>query len=251
MLARCRINRDHTHRMGSTQPTNAGRKARRGVLARPLETLVFLAPLILFYEFTAWQAHNRDLVAIHIIQLFWELFGPVGTWAPALSVVVILLATHVASGEPWRVRPPRVAWMYAESILLAAPLFFLKSVAFLSATAMPQTSMLDDVGLSIGAGIYEELVFRLVLVSIIMMIGVDLLKLKTGTVAIVAILVSSLLFAAYHHAPLGSEPFAWPAFIFRSIAGVYLAIIFWLRGYGSAAGAHAAYNVTVVGMGGG
>jgi hypothetical protein len=35
-------------------------------------------------------------------------------------------------------------------------------------------------------------------------------------------------------------------FLFRTIAGVYLAIIFWYRGYGSAAGCHAAYNVGLV-----
>ncbi len=62
----------------------------------------------------------------------------------------------------------------------------------------------------------------------------------------IAVLASALLFAAHHHKPFGAEAFVPSTFLFRSLAGAYLAVIFWFRGYGSAAGCHAAYNVAVV-----
>ena len=108
--------------------------------------------------------------------------------------------------------------------------------------------MRQEIALSSGAGIYEELVFRLVAISLIMLVGVDLLHLPKTQTAVVAIALSSLLFAAHHHPPLGSEEFNLANFTFRTAAGVYLAGIFWYRGYGPAAGCHAAYNITVVAL---
>lgn len=64
-----------------------------------------------------------------------------------------------------------------------------------------------------------------------------------------AVAISSLVFAAHHHPPIGTEPFALVPFMFRAIAGVYLALVFWYRGYGPAAGCHAAYNVALAFLG--
>lgn len=226
----------------------AGRE-KRGLLARPLDTLVFLLPLILFYE-TASLARGDRVIAFDLMRRFFELFGDVGMWAPGLGVVVILLATHAASGESWSVRWRRVGLMYAESAALALPLLALNWTVRLTgtsegsaATALP--SLLDRIALGVGAGIYEELVFRLVLISLMVIIGVDLLRLRVTPVAAAAVALSSLAFAAHHHQPIGTEPFDLIPFMFRTVAGVYLAAVFWYRGYGPAAGCHAAYNVAL------
>ena len=74
----------------------------------------------------------------------------------------------------------------------------------------------------------------------------DLFKLKRSTVAIAAIVLSSVLFSDHHHPPIGTEPFELIPFAFRALAGIYLALIFWFRGYGAAAGTHAAYNTIIL-----
>jgi hypothetical protein len=94
------------------------------------------------------------------------------------------------------------------------------------------------------------MVFRLVLISVIVMLGVDVLRMDRTVVAVVAVCGSSLAFAAHHHSPIGSEPFNVVRFAFRSVAGAYLALVFWFRGYGSAAGAHATYNVVIAAISG-
>ena len=53
--------------------------------------------------------------------------------------------------------------------------------------------------------------------------------------------------AAHHVGPYG-EPFEGYNFLFRTVAGVYFALLFQLRGFGIAVGAHACYDV-VVGVG--
>ncbi len=127
---------------------------------------------------------------------------------------------------------------------LALPLLALNR--WMPLVAADGVSTLNErLAMGVGAGIYEELVFRLVLLSLLVMIGVDLFRLDRTAVTVGAVVLSALAFAAHHHPPIGHEPFRWMPFLFRSIAGVYLAVVFWFRGYGPAAGCHAAYNVAL------
>jgi len=208
-----------------------------------LDALVFLLPLITLYEVASFRNPER-VIAFDLLQRFFELFGHAGVWLPGVLVVTILLATHIVSGEPWKIHWKRVGWMYVEAVLLAAPLLLLNWTMPLTAGG-PAISTFHRVAIGIGAGIYEELIFRLALISIVVVIGADVFRLDRGGVAVAAVAISSLAFAAHHHQPIGREPFDLTPFTFRSMAGAYLAIIFWYRGYGPAAGCHAAYNVTL------
>ncbi|NOX59176.1 MAG: CPBP family intramembrane metalloprotease [Planctomycetes bacterium] len=225
------------------------------LLTTPLESLVFLLPLILFYEIgcllvspdVSWTEGQQRVVAFYLLQVFFQLFGSTGAWMPGLTIVVILLFTHAASKQPWKVRRQVIGVMYAESALFALPLMgfnFLLSAEPAGSSA--SRSILTEAVLGVGAGVYEELVFRLVLISLVSMIGSDLLRLPPKTTTIVAVVVAALAFSAHHHPPMGSEPFSSQKFIFRSLAGLYLGTIFVWRGYGPAAGTHAAYNLFVV-----
>jgi hypothetical protein len=202
-------------------------------------------PLIVFYEIASFSRPDR-VIAFDLLRRFFELFGQAGMWAPGVGVIAILLATHVASGEKWTVHWKQVGLMYIEATAMAIPLLVLNWAIPLSSPSPAGTSVLHELALGMGAGIYEELVFRLILISVLVMIGVDLLGLQRTPVAVAAILGSSALFAAHHHLPVGTEPFEATRFVFRLVAGGYLAVVFWYRGYGSAAGCHAAYNVGLV-----
>jgi hypothetical protein len=227
--------------------------SERKTLARPLDMLVFLLPLILFYEFASF-AHRNSLasservIAFDLMWRFIALFGQVGIWTPALAVIAILIATHAASGEKWSVHWKRVLTMYPESLALALPLLLMIWTVPL-AVSSGGAPVIDRIALGIGAGIYEELVFRLIMISLIMMVGADLLHYDRKNVVIVAVAVSSLLFAAHHHRPFGAYAFNPVHFIFRTGAGAYLAAIFWFRGYALAAGCHAAYNIALTLLG--
>jgi membrane protease YdiL (CAAX protease family) len=189
---------------------------------------------------------NERIVAFHLLQVFFATFGRTALWMPGLAVIIILLCTHAASRQPWTVRSRVIGLMYLESVLLAAPLMAFNHL--LQATpvaAADNRELFADLVLGIGAGIYEELVFRLVLIALLVMVGGDLLKLSPRLTMGMAVTLSALAFSAHHHPPLGSEPFALHKFIFRTLAGVYLGLLFTFRGYGPAAGTHAAYNVLV------
>jgi membrane protease YdiL (CAAX protease family) len=104
----------------------------------------------------------------------------------------------------------------------------------------------DDAVLSLGAGVYEEVVFRLILMTAITLVAGDILRFPKKGTGVLMVAVSAILFSLYHY--LGSEAFEWKSFAFRTVAGVYFAILFLTRGFGVTAGCHIAYDILVVSL---
>ena len=212
--------------------------------------------------------------------------------APPLAVVVILTALQITSSKQWRFWIGDILPMTAECILLAVPLIvltlFLSSSAVpegniswfddgairaqagslpscssvaggslspLSAATgdvEPAQSLLANIVTGIGAGIYEELVFRLILICLLMLLFQDVLRLTHKKSIVLSVLISAALFSAHHHIdllsgqPNATDPFNLIKFSFRTIAGIYFAVLFALRGFGITAGTHAFYNIIAV-----
>ena len=209
--------------------------------------------------------------------------------APPLAVVVILIALQITSGKQWRFWFGDVLPMSVECILLAVPLIvltlFLSSSAIpqddisqdnnsamltsikplLSCSSIAGDSLsspsnqvgtdgknqplLANIVTGIGAGIYEELVFRLILICLLMLLFQDALKFTHKNSIIFSVLISATLFSAHHHINFLDGQFGqtmvfnWTEFCFRAIAGIYFALLFAIRGFGITAGTHAFYDI--------
>jgi len=240
--------------------------------SRPLYGLLFLLPLMVIYEVgTLWVnteqvaeilIHKRIIAFIWLSNVAeWLGLGPGLTWLfPALVVVIILLCWHLVRRHPWKIRVDWLAWMVAESILLCVPLLVLNATIGSStvmatlqgqepATTTAGESFITHVVTGIGAGIYEELVFRLILFGLILMILEDLLKIKSHIATLTAVGISAVLFSLYHYFTIDAGGFRvigtfdLSGFVFRILAGMYFAFVFRYRGYGITAGAHAAYDI--------
>jgi membrane protease YdiL (CAAX protease family) len=96
----------------------------------------------------------------------------------------------------------------------------------------------------LGAGIYEETLFRLLLFSGLVAL-LRRLEFPGWAAAALAGLLSALLFALAHHVGPCGETFEAYVFLFRTLAGLYFAAVYRLRGFGVAVGAHAGYDVLV------
>ena len=99
---------------------------------------------------------------------------------------------------------------------------------------------------ALGAGIFEELVFRLFLLSLLALLlnrAAAAFSLPKASGVVVAVIVSGLVFALFHHLPPAQEPFALPAFLFRTMAGFLLGALFVLRGFGVCVYTHVMYDV--------
>jgi len=230
-----------------------------------------------------WMQNSLELLGFH---------GKLAWIAPPLAVLVILIALQITSGKQWRFWFGDVLPMAAECVLLAVPLIvltlFLSSstgsqapmerpdndqvvtsthprpagppmaepgphvlTADNRATPAPR-HLLANIITGIGAGIYEELVFRLVLICLLMLLFQDALKLSHANAIVLSVLISAALFSAHHHIDFFSgqvnsvDPFNLTKFVFRTIAGIYFAALFAIRGFGITAGTHAFYNIIAV-----
>jgi hypothetical protein len=96
----------------------------------------------------------------------------------------------------------------------------------------------------LGAGIYEEALFRLALFSVLVCV-LRWVEFPTLAAVLCAAIGSATLFSAAHHIGPYGQGYSNYLFVFRLVAGLYFALLYQLRGFGVAVGAHACYNVMV------
>jgi len=222
---------------------------RRSTL-HPLPCLFFLLPLLMLYEVGIWYLPPGESLRNGAdAWLRWALqsFGLAQLyWAPALVACFFLAWSWKRRDDLPDDLPGVCVGMAIESLALGLGLWVLyRSTAPLKtllAVPCPEASAFHVIVTYIGAGIYEEVLFRLLLYSGLAAFF-RIVRLAWPLTLLLAAGVSSLLFAAAHHAGPFGEPFHDQVFIFRTLAGLYFAAIYQLRGFGITVGAHVCYDV--------
>ncbi len=239
----------------------------------PLHSLCFLLPLIIAYELgTRWYLTDSFMSSVQTIRAhsmllaFFQDFGVAGRFLPAMTVVAVLVVWHVLNGDRARVRPQVLLGMILESALLTVPLIVfigLMQLAFGTghppspAAAQVAQQTLDPLAklpwragltISLGAGLYEEMLFRMVGVTALHLVCVDLAKMSEQVGTWLAVGLAAAAFAAYHDVMGqggGGHIDALKAASLM-VAGVYFGMVFSVRGFGLAVGVHVLYDVYVL-----
>lgn len=215
----------------------------------PMACLVFLLPLVVAYEMGALMLRpevwpEQRLIAQSFIQKLVAWFGTDAFWVPGAALIITLLAWQFLSQSPWKLRGWVPPLMIVESLVLTIPLFVLGRLALQALdTGAFDRQMRIQIVLALGAGVYEELVFRFYLITGLVALLTAGMKMPRQIAIATAVVAGALLFAICHFTPIGSEPFRWPIFFMFFTAGGYLATIFVLRGLGVSTGCHAAFNL--------
>ncbi len=97
--------------------------------------------------------------------------------------------------------------------------------------------------ISLGAGLYEELLFRVLLVAGLAALGRLAFGWGPWAAGIFATLVGALVFSGFHYVGPYGDPFQIGSFTFRAIAGVLFSGLYLLRGFGITAWTHALYDI--------
>jgi hypothetical protein len=203
-------------------------------------SLVLIFPLLLAYEIGvlfAGRINGADLVTRAV-------FAAAGSRAAYLAIHGVIAVGFLI----WIRHTRRWGTLRLE---LAGPVILEAAVYALTLGAL--VSLLVDhllgLGLgassvisALGAGVHEELVFRLALIAGLVALAQPLGRRPAVAVAIAA---SSLLFAAAHHVGAQGEPWTAHAFAFRAVAGVAFGAIFWFRSLAHAVYAHVFYDLLV------
>jgi hypothetical protein len=246
----------------------------------PRYSVLFALPLLILYEVLAALLAGpqgsgvRNAADVLVKAPFVALAGargPVYFAALVIAVCVALVWRDVRrSGGPIRGRV--FALMLAESAALAvvcgvvvslvtAQLLGVLGGAAPAAAALPGLAVQGGAAaggdiaklgwttramLSLGAGLYEELVFRVLLVSGLAVGARRLLGAKPLAAGAFAVVVGALLFSAVHYVGALGDTFTLRSFAFRAVAGLFFSALYVLRGFGITAWTHAIYDMLVL-----
>ncbi len=223
----------------------------------PRYTLIFAFPLLVAYEFlahfVAGEEGVRNGADVLLKSLFLLLGGRHGL--TAFAAVLVGTSAFLVVRDLKRQGPPTAryfAGMAAEAVVYAALLggvtsaltaLLLRGPTLLAATPPGRFDLATTITVSLGAGVYEELLFRVILVSLLARGAMVLFRWRTIPANIGAAVTGALIFSAFHYlGPLG-DTLGLGSFVFRAVAGLLLSGLYLLRGFGIVAWTHALYDV--------
>lgn len=228
----------------------------------PRYSLLFALPLLVLYELlaalllpaTGGVRNGADVLLRSAFALVAGRWAPVALGAAIVGCALWLVVRDVRGrgGIRAAVRPRVFAVMLAESVALA--LLFGVVVATVTSALLHPTLIIaqgapvesfswpERLMLSVGAGLYEELLFRVVLVSGLLLLARHVVGLGRRAAGAVAVVVGAALFSAAHYVGAYGDPFTLDSFTFRFVAGLFFSALYVLRGFGITAWTHALYD---------
>ena len=210
-----------------------------------LTQVVLVFPALLAYELGVVALGLRQRNGVDLITD--EIGARIGyaTFSVLLLVVFAVLVFVLR-------REQRFEWKALVPILLESGIYALTMGTFIIFVMVdilhmnPRMALgpLDKVVLALGAGVHEELFFRLILLGGLAYVLERALP-RTPAI-LLAFLISSALFSAAHHMGKLGDPFTVGVFTYRLLAGLVFATIYWFRGFAVAVYTHALYDVYVM-----
>ncbi|HXE59018.1 MAG TPA: CPBP family intramembrane glutamic endopeptidase [Gemmatimonadales bacterium] len=226
----------------------------------PRYSLLFALPLLLLYEILAFALSHDAIAGVRngADVLLKSLFVLLGGRRGLIVFGIVLVGTGAVlvwqdlRAHGGKLRPRYFLGMAAESVLYAL-LFglvagtithmLLTGRPFAALAPMDRLDLPTQLMVSLGAGIYEELLFRVLLVSALARLargGFGWSPLAAGAFAT---LLGALVFSAFHYVGPYGDPLELPSFTFRAVAGVLFSGLYLVRGLGITAWTHALYDV--------
>ncbi len=229
-------------------------------------SLTFALPLLLLYEGLAAAMSQSDAVSVRngadvlLKTVFMALGGRNGVtlFGVLLLGVGLWLVWQDYRKTPGRLEMSYIGLMLAESVAYAAVLGTVVStlaslllsgqLAIVQNGSFSQFTFGTQLMVSLGAGIYEELLFRVLLVSGMVALGLRLGWRRPVAVG-VAVLGSAIIFSGFHYVGPFGDTLTVASFTFRAVAGLVLSGLYVTRGFGIVAWRHALYALGIAMLG--
>jgi hypothetical protein len=232
-------------------------------LARaPRYSLLFALPLLVLYETLAFVLDHDAIAGVRngADVLLKSVFIWVGGRRGLLVFGALLLgAGAIVVRRDWRkgggIQPRVFLGMLAESVtwallfgtvtgvLTGMLLRSLHLLAIGAAIGGGRVGVPTQLMISLGAGIYEELLFRVIIVSALAAIARRGFGLRPLPAGVFATILGALIFSAFHYVGPYGDRLELGSFVFRAIAGVLFSALYLTRGFGITAWTHALYDV--------
>ena len=217
-------------------------------------SVVASLPLLVVYEILIissqsgyWGIRNAADMWIRTFLMAFDLQAQHLTFVMiGIAFALIPLAKTRSSGV--KLKANYFLLMFAEafaySLVLGVALQYILRLSGLT-TVGPGNGALQNFALSLGAGLFEEIIFRVLLLNLLFFLLSYVFKSKVTT-AVISVLAASFLFSLSHY--IGSMADSWQlySFMFRWIAGMIFTVLYFMRGFAITAYTHALYDIWVL-----
>tara|TARA_B100001013_G_scaffold344238_1_gene274174 strand:+ start:54 stop:770 length:717 start_codon:yes stop_codon:yes gene_type:complete len=217
-------------------------------------SFLFTIPLFFIYEVGILFLSKDDILVVRngadfLMRSILESFGIFGLYGLGAIFLIGFIITYIYffnDNSNKSIRADYLFIMIFESVCWALILYFLLSKFMLALMNPIGKTIAQQVTLAVGAGIYEEFLFRVMLISgLTGIIGfVFLWSEKTRKAA--ALIIAAGIFSAFHFMGDYGDYFSMELFILRFFAGIVLGILYISRGFGITAYAHSIYDLIVL-----
>tara|TARA_Y100001970_G_scaffold284896_1_gene403267 strand:+ start:482 stop:1204 length:723 start_codon:yes stop_codon:yes gene_type:complete len=212
---------------------------------------LFLYEIICFFYFKYEPYQIRNTADIIIHDLF-NVFGQYQQFAYSISLLILVFIIYFYSKQS-------KVYFYINSrflfLIAVEGLFFgiilillINNINIFSLENYYQNSLILNIYLCFGAGIWEEVLFRLFLYNLILLFLMKMFSESTFFSYFFSILICSLLFSYFHYIGEGADVFTFSSFFFRFLGGVYLTVLYQLRGFGVTCMCHLSYDFILVSL---
>ena len=215
------------------------------VAALPL--LVIYEILIVLSQSRYWGIRNAADVWIRTFLMAFDLQAQHITFVLiGISMALIPIAKSRARGI--KLKANYFALMFAECLAFSLVLgVVLQSILRLGGLSSggPGSGLMQNLALSVGAGLFEEIIFRVILLNLIFLLLSPLLK-KKVVAAVFSVLLASFLFSLSHYVGTMADTWQLYSFMFRWAAGLLFTVLYFVRGFAITAYTHALYDIWVL-----
>ena len=215
------------------------------VAALPL--LVIYEILIVLSQSRYWGIRNAADVWIRTFLMAFDLQAQHITFVLiGISLALIPIAKSRARGI--KLKANYFALMFAECLAFSLVLgVLLQSILRLGGLSSggPGSGLMQNLALSVGAGLFEEIIFRVILLNLLFLLLSPLLK-KKVVAAVFSVLLASFLFSLSHYVGTMADTWQLYSFMFRWAAGLLFTVLYFVRGFAITAYTHALYDIWVL-----
>ena len=217
-------------------------------------SFLFTIPLFFIYEVGILFLSKDDILVVRngadfLMRSILESFGIFGLYGLGAIFLIGFIITYIYFFNDKSNKSIRADYLFImifESVCWALILYFLLSKFMLVLMNPIGKTITQQVTLAVGAGIYEEFLFRVMLISgLTGIIGfVFLWSEKVRNAA--ALIIAAGIFSAFHFVGDYGDFFSMELFLLRFFAGIILGILYIARGFGITAYAHSIYDLIVL-----
>ena len=215
------------------------------VAALPL--LVIYEILIVLSQSRYWGIRNAADVWIRTFLMAFDLQAQHITFVLiGISLALIPIAKSKARGI--KLKANYFALMFAECLAFSLVLgVVLQSILRLGGLSSggPGSGLMQNLALSVGAGLFEEIIFRVILLNLIFLLLSFLFR-KKVVAAVFSVLLASFLFSLSHYVGTMADTWQLYSFMFRWAAGLLFTVLYFVRGFAITAYTHALYDIWVL-----